>query len=359
MGLFQKKRKPQTAAEYRQSAQEHLNAAKTMFFTFLKTGAIVVPAAIIIVVFAVAWFVSNSNVNGTPTSISVNGEETFYLATKASDHQGIYDNSSGNGLSSALQYFKRITDNETINGLPDFAVGISTVTASDNNEYIIGNADGISLMVNSTSNVNNIQQNDYVGPGSKGEITFYIIPRISGENTVHFSLSITPYGLSKIDNDVTSQQLNDTTLTNILSGHILLFEAKDTTSGEYSNQIYPEISSDGNVRFSFMSKANWENNTPVPITLYWIWPYRFENMIYPGLAESVFQTNTVEQSKLITWINQNKDRIIYKKQNETFVDADMNMSNADFSKWSNGYNRGDQLIGDKVAYFVWTISTDD
>ena len=73
----------------------------------------------------------------------------------------------------------------------------------------------------------------------------------------------------------------------------------------------------------------------------------------------MFQTNTVEQSKLITWINQNKDRIIYKKQNETFVDADMNMSNADFSKWSNGYNRGDQLIGDKVAYFVWTISTDD
>ena len=50
MGLFQNNSKPHTAEEYRKSAQAHLNAAKTMFLTFLKTGVIMVTGITVIIV---------------------------------------------------------------------------------------------------------------------------------------------------------------------------------------------------------------------------------------------------------------------------------------------------------------------
>ena len=108
--------------------------------------------------------------------ISTDNGQRFYLATKKEDSQGVYDNNSSTNskLQEALKHFKRISS-ETVQELPQFQIGTTTITGSDNIEYIVGDADGISLMVNSTSNVNNTKLNAYVGPGSRGEMTFYII----------------------------------------------------------------------------------------------------------------------------------------------------------------------------------------
>ena len=358
MGLFRKDNVPKTAEEHRKCAEEHQAAAKAMLSIFLKTGIIMTVALIVILAISIAWFVSNTSVRSTSMSIAANNGQRFYLATKKEDSQGVYDNNSSTNskLQEALKHFKRISS-ETVQELPQFQIGTTTITGSDNIEYIVGDADGISLMVNSTSNVKNTTQNDYVGPGSKGEMTFYIIPTIAGENQVNITVSLAAYGLSEQNNnEVTAQLVNNSQLSNILRGHMLLFQGKDT-QGNYVNQIEPALGEDGTIRFTFTKKDNWVINQPIEITLYWIWPYRFENLVYPGQPDSVFQTSGVPQTGFLEWVNQHKDYIAYT--NATLNKANADMSNSDFAKWSSGYNRGDQLIGDNVAYFIWTIRTEE
>ena len=35
-----------------------------------------------------------------------------------------------------------------------------------------------------------------------------------------------------------------------------------------------------------------------------------------------------------------------------------NMTNKQFAQWSTGYNKGDQLIGDNIAFFQWVIEAE-
>ncbi len=104
MGLFQNNSKPHTAEEYRKSAQAHLNAAKTMFLTFLKTGVIMVTGITVIIVLTLSWFVSNTSVTGSHTSISANDGKMYLLATKASEQQGIYDKGDNTLLKKLSQF---------------------------------------------------------------------------------------------------------------------------------------------------------------------------------------------------------------------------------------------------------------
>lgn len=358
MGLFWKNNEPKTAEEYRKRAEEHRTEAKVMRNTFFKTGIFAVTAFIVILMLSIAWFVTNTNVKSSGIHVSADDGRTFYLATRSDSKQGLYDDDrqSDRKLYNALKHFQRITD-ETIQGLPQFQVGTTKKTGLDNFEYIVGDADGISLMVNSTSNVNNTTENAYVGPGSKGEITFYIIPTVAGNNQVSITVSLAAYGLSEPNNgEVTAQLVNNSQLRNILCGHILLFQGRDE-QGNYVDQIDPALGENGTIRFTFVKTDAWVINQPIEITLYWIWPYRFENLVYPGQPNSVFKTSGEAQNGFLTWVNDNKQNIAYT--NESLNDANADMSNSDFSKWSSGYNRGDQLIGDNVAYFIWTVSTED
>lgn len=333
---------------------------RKLWAELVKNIVFALAALFVIVLGSIAWFASNTNVGVSGVQISAENGQRFYLATKQNDSQGVYDNNTNSNLTDALKYFKRI-ENETVQGLPQFQIGTTTITGPGNVEYIVGDADGISLMVNPTSNVNNTTQNAYVGPGSKGQMTFYIIPTIAGENQVNITVSLAAYGLSKPNNNEVTAQLIDSSesnekFRNILCGHILLFQGKDA-QGNYVNQIKPALGEDGSIRFTFTKEDNWVIDQPIEITLYWIWPYRFENLVYPGQPDSVFQTSGDAQTGFLTWVNQNKDYIAYPS-NE-LVDASADMSNADFAKWSSGYNRGDQLIGDNVAYFIWTIRTEE
>lgn len=370
MDLFRKDHGKKKEEEYRKTFEEYQMEEKSMQNTFLRTGIFIVAAFIAILILSVAWFVKNTSVSGTGMHIAADDGRKFYLATKEADQQGVYDDNTAenSGLSQALNKFQRINrivnvDNQDISfqGLPQFTVGTTVITASDNNEYIVGDADGISLMVNSTSNVNNTAVEEYVGPGSRGKMTFYIIPTVSGENQVRITVSLAAYKLVASGNSEASAELIDGSdanalLRNILCGHMLLFLGIDE-SGDYIKQISPELGKDGTIVFSFEKEDAWIENQPIEIALYWIWPYRFENMVYPGQRDSVFKTYGSAQTALLSWVNTNKGFIVNNP--EGLDNAGVDMSNSDLSKWSAGYNKGDQLIGDTVAFFTWTISAEN
>lgn len=370
MGLFWKNNEQNTEKKSRKPVEEYQMEEESMKSTFLKTGIFVIAALIALLILSVSWFVRNTRVSGTGMHIAADDGRKFYLATRKNDQQGVYDDNTAenSSLSQALKKFQRInrsgnagSQDISFQGLPQFTVGTTVITASDKNEYIVGDADGISLMVNSTSNVNNTEVEEYVGPGSRGKMTFYIIPTVSGENQVRITVSLAAYKLTASGNSEASAELIDGSaandiLRNLLRGHMILFSGMDA-SGNYVNQIFPESGADGTIVFSFEKADNWTENQPIKITLYWIWPYRFENMVYPGQRDSVFKTDGTAQKALLSWLNANKGFIVNNPEGLDNAGADM--SNSDLSRWSAGYNKGDQLIGDTVAFFTWTISAEN
>ena len=369
MSLFRNDNESEMEKEHRRLIEEFPAEEGSIQKTILRTGVFVAAALIAALILALAWFASNKNVSITGMHISADDGRTFYLATRKTDQQGIYDSNTeqSGSLVQALKKSERIEisgDNHDLSfqGLPQFAVGTNVVTAADNQEYIVGDADGISLMVNSISNVNNNMAEGYVGPGSRGEITFYMIPTVEGQNEVRITVSLEAYKLTATKNSadnratVNAEVINDSRILNLLCGHMLLFRGKDQ-NGDYRDQIIPEKGSDGTISFPFTEAGEtWEINQPVEITLYWIWPYRFENMVYSGQKESVFKTHGDGQTALISWINEHKEFVVYQTSPEN---AGTDMSNSLLTQWSTGHNRGDQLIGDTVAYFIWRISAEN
>lgn len=364
----------ETAEEYRMYASAHKKAMKDNWMTFLKTGVFVLVSLIVLVFIALAWFAMNDRVNGVSSTISTGMDIPYYIATKVSDEQGVYDFTEEGGnsaLSSSLNIKTRKDNTGRFNlndfftsflSLPSIIKGESTVIANDNQEYYKGDSQGISLMVNSDSNVNNKNQGDFMGPGTKGAITFYIIPTSDNLTSVNLTLSLSAYQILPLENSEdknvgkASLVKENRVVRNLLTGHILIFQ--NQIQGNYSNRIIPTLEEDGTLSFQFTETGtNWKKNDAIPITIYWNWPRHFENYIYEGLENSIFSSSTVEMNNLLNWVNANKGNIV--NTNTTNIgdlqSANKNMSNSDLYTWAQGYNKGDQLIGDTVAYFEWTI----
>ena len=372
----------------RKSVDEHKKSLKSFWKSFLVTGFIMIAAMIALLFGAMAWFVANNRTNAGSAEISANGGYTFSLATLKNDSQGgVYDvnqpedaNSllvENSPLAKALNKFFRADkngrDDDTGNhytkflDLPSLRVGTSVFTAADGKQYILGDSEGISLMVNGTSNVNNIQEFEHIGPGSYGEFTFYIIPHIQNFDRVTVSVSLQPFTLERegdpSDKKATGKakpvenNSNNEVLLNMLQGHILLFTSKGE-DGNYDNRILPDIK-DGTICFTFTKDSNtttWVKNQPEPVTIYWIWPKRFENIKYCGQEGSVFKSSCQSYIELLEWINMNKTFLVNTTNN---LENPMgNLTNQQFAQWSAGYNKGDQLIGDNIAFFQWVIDAE-
>lgn len=376
-----------TAEEYRKEAEIHQEAARSMMKTFLATGIFLTATIVALVIMGMAWFVANAKVESASASIAASGDYKFYLATLEDDSQGVYDEnkspSSDSALAQALSKFFRADKNgrddeegnyySSFLDLPNLNKGTTPFTDKDGKRYILGDSDGISLMVNETSNVNNTEEFEHIGPGSYGEFTFYIIPRVDNLDQVKLSILLQPFTLERYGEasgkEATGKAMrvenntNNEVLLNMLQGHILLFTGQDE-SGNYSNRIIPELENDGSIRFEFFedrTTTTWVKDKAEPITIYWIWPKRFENIKYPGQEDSVFKKDCPEYEDLLEWVNANRKYIVNTNTvtNPTLLANPMeDMTNQQFAQWSVGYNKGDQLIGDNIAFFQWVIEAE-
>lgn len=374
-----------TAEEYRKEAEIHQEAARSMMKTFLATGIFLVATIVALVIMGMAWFVANAKVESASASIAASDDYKFYLATLEDDSQGVYDKnespSSDSALAKALSKFFRADKNgrddeegnyySSFLDLPNLNKGTTLFTDKDGKRYILGDSDGISLMVNETSNVNNTEEFEHIGPGSYGKFTFYIIPLVDNLDQVNLSVSLQPFTLVRegeaSGKNVTGKAMrienkkDNEVLLNMLQGHILLFTGQDE-SGDYSNRILSTLENDGSIRFKFIKDTTtWVKDKAEPITIYWIWPKRFENIKYPGQEDSVFKKECPEHENLLEWVHTYRQYIVNTntvKDLTSLADPMKDMTNQEFAQWSVGYNKGDQLIGDNIAFFQWVIEAE-
>lgn len=372
------------AEKYRNVALEHDKKLKSSWKTFLVTGIILIAAIIALFAFSHAWFVSNNRVHSNGSSISAYNDRFFSIATLKNDYQGKYDVNEENTNSSNLamilnllySHKKDINRYDYFTGLPNLSIGTSEFIDKNNGIYILGDSEGISLMINSENNVNNFEKDDTIAPGSFGKFTFYIIPHVDSLNQVTITISLKAFELleKKDENnklfaeavqiaegiDTNDNDKRIKVIQNMLKGRMLLFAGLDE-NGDYCNRIIPEISEDGSIIFTLLkdsSNTSWVKNQAEPVTIYWIWPKRFENFKYFGQENSIFKNECEEYRKLLNWVNENRDCVVNKNiipDYNTLEDPTNKMSNSGFAKWSYGYNNGDQIIGNNAAFFQWII----
>lgn len=357
---------------------------KGLYKSLARTLILVMVTMFTLFIVSVAWFVANSKVQSASNTVSTNGENRFSLATLQSDHQGVYDinnkTSTDTPLAKALNRFFRVDKNgrddkegnyyTSFLDLPNLNVGTTYFKDIKGDNYILGDSETVSLRVNDESNINNAEEFGHVGPGSFGQFTFYIIPHVDRFDRVTLSVTLHPYTLVR-EGDPSEKKAtgkavhvgntkNNEVLLNMLQGHILLFTDKDS-NGDYTNRAIPVLQADGSIRFEFTldsSSKTWVKDQAEPVTVYWIWPKRFENIKYVGGEGSVFKVNNQCYTDLLTWINTNRQLIVNSKTQSdlsSLCDPNGDMTNKQLAQWSAGYNKGDQLIGDTIAFFQWVI----
>lgn len=274
---------------------------RSLFLCFVAFFAIVVATA--------AWFVNNSSVNSGGVSIS-HQNENIILATKGERQQ------KEESLLMLPGGFEKIIDGDTYYCTDDGEIALR-------------------LAKDETT----------VSPGSSGEITFYVIPENSGSQSVSLYFSL--YGYEEDEEKNSGDRINDIVLSSLLCGHILIFENHGENG--YSDRIPGSLSSSGGLSYR-ISRIN-ENATagvPWAITLYWVWPLRYENM--KDDYNNQLNSYIVDQSTDLSRIDGTEYYYsqIFLTKNE-YVGDDVK---------SKAYNQADEYIGNKANYLYVSIQTE-
>lgn len=273
---------------------ENISQLRAEFWHQLwKTITLLFIAVVVIAAASVAWFVSNTRVNSATAPVSA-GFEPIKLATKG----------------------QRQTAESTLLNL-----GEGTIFLYGEDTYYFAEDGTIALRLDS----NNVS----VRPGSSGEVTIYIIPKHTGTLETTLYLELAGYQKYTENAVTTARPVENPVLDTLLDGHILLFRDKD-----YSHRLWTES---GNILH--ISKDAREG-VPLPVTFYWYWPLRYEDMKEAWLDRTL--NNPLPETSDYRY-----NRVFIAKA-DVLTDAKL---------CDEAYNRADEYIGSHADFLYLSIQT--
>lgn len=328
-----------TAAEYRQTADEHVRTLKDFWKDFLVSGLFVL-AAIVAIFACLAWFAANNRVSATGSTIGAKAARY----TISAEGEGVTDAHVG--------YYER---SERTEAEKQNIKGLDTTDA---------------MTVTLGSNLNN-ESAGSLYPGARGKITFTVTPLADDLNGVTINLSrvlkatgVTADGIVTDGTTLTEAQ----TLLGLTKGHLLFFTSCDQ-NGYYSGRVANSQITIDKKEFCDGGDETKPTNKPVTINLYWVWPEYFQNFVLTGNTnyyKNLFAAEGDEKTDYGTLqadMNNNKANYFYgtagnvETANAPTVSA--TMSSADTATCSALYNNADELIGKKVQYIQLRISAQE
>ena len=326
-----------SAAEYRQTADEHVQTLKDFWKEFLVSGLFVL-AALVIILACLAWFAANNKVNATGSSISAKGSR--YTITAAGDGEA----------GSHVGYYER--DERTT----DEKQELSGLDLSD------------SMTVTPDSNFNNNAAGS-IYPGARGCITLTVTPVATDLDGVTINLSRilkTAQGTVADSADGTSLTLtaDQQNLIALAKGHVLFFEACD--NGYYSHRIAD--SSISIPKEHFCTVGSTQTTEPVTVNIYWVWPEYLQNFVLLKNAnyyKNLFDSQSSDYDSLQSYVNTHKTSFYYGTSDGTSsgtaaADApnlSPSMLSASIAACSALYNNADEYLGNNIVYFQLRITS--
>lgn len=303
----------QNAAEgYRAAADEHAQTLKDFWKRFMVSGLFVV-AALVIILACVAWFLNNSQVKANGIDTSTAGAR--YTLSSEGTQQGAYDQEAGKA---------------------DLQTGQAGFDVTD------------SMNVSATSNLVNLSENDVLGPGSYGQLTFTVTPYADDLGAVTVSLSREFKG---------KQGAVSEAVKALASGHVLFFES--CANGYYESPILDDELTITQNDFRDVSD---KTTKPVTKTLYWVWPEYIQNFVYTGKAnyyKNLFAADNDSYKTMQQYINDHQSSFYSITSGSTVPELSGTMSSADLATCATAYNKADDEIGNAVEYYQVRLTANE
>lgn len=290
-------------------------------------------ALIAVIALGIAWFMSNSKVTSTGTSVSAQDDRLFELASvgerqKAEDSY-LLDESQKSILSAGATktYASYIENGTEVKKEQIYHVGTGSLAwYLDSQESIL--------------------------PGANGKLEFYIIPKKDDVKSVTVSFDINGY----VYTNKRAVKSEDTILQNLMQGHILFFQQLDDVCG-----YQKWLKADESFVIEAPNKGSFKKDVPYKVTIYWIWPQYFRNYVYTQKStQGDLFTDAANQTyaRINTFIN--SQRTVETKQNKLFYDEsgkvqvesdiNKNMAQDTLDQCSKYYNKADEYIGTNAKY---------
>lgn len=304
----------QNAAEgYRAAAGEHAQTLKDFWKRFMASGLFVV-AALVIILACVAWFLNNSQVKANGIDTGTAGAR--YTLSSDGTQQGAYDQEAGKADLQTSQAGLDVTD---------------------------------SMNVSATSNLVNLSENDVLGPGSYGQLTFTVTPYADDLGDVQIDISREFKGKQGAVSD---------TVKALALGHVLFFEARDG-SGYYESPI---LDNELTITQNDFQDASGKTTKAVAKTLYWVWPEYIQNFVYTGKAnyyKNLFAADNDSYKTMQNYINANPSSFYSISSGQTIPSLSNALTSADLATCATAYNKADDEIGNAVEYFQVRLTANE
>lgn len=296
-------------------------------------------ALIALIALGIAWFMSNSKVTSTGTSVSAQDDRLFELASvgkrQTAEEDYLKDESKKSILSAGTEktYASYIENGTEVQKKQTYHVGTGSLAwYLDSQESIL--------------------------PGANGKLEFYIIPKKDDVKSVTVSFDINGYVYTTENKRVVKPA--DTTLQNLIQGHILFFQQLDDV---YGYQKWLEA--DKPFVIKAPNNGSFQKDVPYKVTIYWIWPQYFRNYVYTQkstqgdlFTDAANQTSDSDYARINTFIN--SQRTVETSQNKLFYDEsdkvqvgspiNKDMAQDTLDQCSKYYNKADEYIGTNAKY---------
>lgn len=230
-------------------------------------------AAIALIAICMAWFVSNSQVNGTLVTVSA---KYSGIEIGSKGRAGVHDD-----------FWQTIKE------------GIASYFPTSDEEYDTSSGGSINWMLNRNSNMKNYEdgkifkdtgaeyRKDYaIEPGTKGQLDFFIKTYEDGDFSLDFSLEISPFHVESDDSATPTTVKTDTVEAGLLSGHILYFLGEK----QYDGKIKYTWIKDGKFNIEIQDA---KKGIKYNYSIYWVWPLNLSTILL-NEEDSFLNGNKVE-----------------------------------------------------------------
>ena len=320
----------------------------------IKTVVMLLLSFIIFVFAAVAWFAMNKNTTASGMGVSVDGDHFYLRVSEQSStaYRAVYDQLFGladseytNG-SLADNYYRTLDGHSSIRWTLEQAE-----TSAEDSIYSVG-----------------------LNPGSSGSLSFEIVPLVDGNLAIDFDFGIRGFSAeyyteAEIADDPSLDPSIPKSMTEItqtgsatqdqknalkfINGHILYFtgESNGIYSGYIENNVY---------HFSTTSASK---NTPIPVTIYWIWVNTIDQVILKstdGGNTPIIGDDSSDRTTVLDFIRANRNNIFYNLSEDiTNLDYSAFKNNTTLrTNMENTYNSADQIIGTNLEYVLFEMKAE-
>lgn len=318
-------------------------------------------AAIALIAICMAWFVSNSRVNGTLVTVSA---KYSGIEIGSEGRAGVHDDFLQTIKEGITKYFPKNNDEE----------------------HDTSSGGSINWMLNGNSHMKNYKEGkkfeetgapyrkDYaIEPGTKGQLDFFIKTYEDGDFSLDFSFEISPFHVESDDGKPILVE-NDTVEACLLSGHILYFLGEEQSDGKIK---YTWIK-DGKFKIDIKEARK---DIKYKYSIYWVWPLNLSAILLNN-GDSFLNENTVEfddkdstgilRNNIVTDMTEHPNKYFFSSLTGKPLDTEYaevkeiskihknSGSNEEYDKQlfvdlSSYYNQADMKIGSGISFVTATL----